>query len=150
MFKWIVSHCNPVHFLSGGRESSIHWCICTCWTPGRGGLLWDHQTLHLCIRSTVETSLSCKSWGKRLEHVALHNKGIALQTTRKIGTQLKPCRGLKICQCVSVCRSRRDMKRKVWFSPHCSCPNRGLSYFALIQSTSHKLQPILHSLCNRS
>lgn len=42
-----------------------------------------------CI-GTAETRLSFKSRGNRLEHVALHNKGIALQTTREIGTKLKP------------------------------------------------------------
>lgn len=31
---------------------------------------------------------SWKSWSECLEHVEAHNKGIALQTTRKIGTQL--------------------------------------------------------------
>lgn len=40
--------------------------------------------------STAETRLWFKSQGNRLEHVALHNKGIALQTTREIGTKLKP------------------------------------------------------------
>lgn len=42
---------------------------------------------HVCA---AEKWLSFKSRGNRLEHVALHNKGIALQTTRKIGTKLKP------------------------------------------------------------
>lgn len=52
---------------------------------------------HVDMRSMVETFLSCKSWGKRLEHVPLYNKGIALQTTRKIGTQLKPCSVEPVC-----------------------------------------------------
>lgn len=39
--------------------------------------------------STAKMCLSFKSRGNHLEHVALHNKGIALQTTRGIGTKLK-------------------------------------------------------------
>lgn len=40
--------------------------------------------------STAEMCLLFKSRGNRLEHVALHNKRIALQTTHEIGTKLKP------------------------------------------------------------
>lgn len=40
--------------------------------------------------SRTASALLFKSRGNRLEHIALHNKGIALQTTREIGTKLKP------------------------------------------------------------
>lgn len=44
----------------------------------------------MCSVEDRETCLSFKSRGNHLEHVALHNKGIALQTPREIATKLKP------------------------------------------------------------
>lgn len=83
------------------------------------------QLCRVCVFCRVWGSVTClhqrlsfKSWGKCLEHVAPHNKGIALRTTRRIGTQLKPRRGgEKSCQCVSVCGRGGDIKKKVWFGP---------------------------------
>lgn len=50
---------------------------------------WVGEGINICI-STAETCLSYKSLAKCPEHVALHNKGITLQTTHEIGTKLKP------------------------------------------------------------
>ena len=94
---------------------------------------------HAWIRSTVETSLSCKSWGKRSEHVALHNKGIALQTTRMIGTRHLKQKILSVCLC--VWRMRGHGEERSGLEPQYSCPDRGWGprHSALIQSTSHTL-----------
>lgn len=74
---------------------------------------WVGVGSHVCS-STVETLLSCKSWGQRLGHVALHNKGIALQTTRGIGTQLKSRRGskLNVSNDVSPCVGEEGTSRE--------------------------------------
>lgn len=100
---------------------------------------------HLAFGGSYETSLSCKSWGKRLKHIALHNKGITLQTTRKIGTQLKSgC----ACQCVSVCG--RERRRKVWVSAHCSLQ---LSYQdadpAILHRSRHRLKHYTQEHCDK-
>lgn len=90
---------------------------------------WVGEGINICI-STAETCLSYKSLAKCPEHVALHNKGITLQTTREIGTKLKPSQ--RVDDPVSVFS---------WFSPHCSCPDqhKGQTLCTHMLSTSHIL-----------